>query len=103
MICARLRPRYAKDSAVHPYRQLPTDHEARSAPSEERVLYAVLCAVGAIPVAIALLLGGGFGAEATVGLLMALAGLAGLWTQRAVHRVRERRRPDRPIGRRDGE
>jgi len=63
---------------MHPYRQLPVDREAAPAPSEERVLYAVLCAVGAIPVAIALLRGGGFGVEATLGLLMALAGLAGL-------------------------
>jgi hypothetical protein len=63
---------------VHPYRELPTDHEAPSAPSEERVLYAILCAVGAIPVAIAVLRGGGFGVEATIGLGMALAGLAGL-------------------------
>jgi hypothetical protein len=63
---------------VHPYRQLPTDHEARSAASEERILHGALCAVGAIPIAIALLHGGGFGVEATLGLLMTLAGLAGL-------------------------
>ena len=71
---------------MHPYRQLPTDPEARSAPSEERILYAILCAVGAIPVAIALLRGGSFGVEATLGLGMALAGLAGLghgWASRA--------------------
>lgn len=61
---------------MHPYRQLPTDPETRAAPSEERVLYAILCAVGAIPIA---LLRGGFGVEASLGLLMALAGLAGLW------------------------
>jgi hypothetical protein len=65
------------DSPVHPYRQLPTDREAPPAPSEERILYAVLCAVGAIPVAIALV-DDGFGVEATIGLAMALAGLAGL-------------------------
>jgi hypothetical protein len=63
---------------VHPYRELPTDREAPSPPSEERILHAILCAVGAIPVAVALLGGGGFGVEATVGLLMTLAGLAGL-------------------------
>jgi hypothetical protein len=75
---------------VHPFRQLPTDPEARSAPSEERVLYAILCAVGAIPVAIALLRGGSFGVEATIGLLMALAGLAGLvaWPRAARRRPR---------------
>lgn len=78
LICARLPPRYAIHSAVHPYRELPTDREAPSASSEERVLYVVLCAVGAIPVAVALLRGGGFGVEATIGLGMALAGLAGL-------------------------
>lgn len=63
---------------MHPYRQLPADCEAGPAPSEERILHAILCAVGAIPVVIAVLRGGGFGVEATVGLVMALAGLAGL-------------------------
>ena len=63
---------------MHPYRQLPTAPEARPTPSEERVLYAVLCGVGAIPVAIALVLRGSFGVEATLGLAMELAGLAGL-------------------------
>lgn len=77
---------------MHPYRQLPTDPETRSAPSEERVLYAVLCAVGAIPVAAALV-HGSFGVEATVGLGMALAGFAGLWSRRADHLPR--RRPSR--------
>ena len=62
---------------MHPYRELLTDPEPRSAPSEERVLHAILCAVGAIPVAIALLRGS-FGVEGTVGLGMTLAGLAGL-------------------------
>ncbi len=78
---------------MHPYRQLPTDPEARSAPGEERVIYAVLCAVGAIPIAIALLRGGGLGVEATLGLLMALAGLAGLWNQGAdrIRRLRQSR------------
>jgi hypothetical protein len=74
---------------VHPYRQLPTDREAPSAPSEERVLYAILCAVGGIPVAIALL-GGGFGVEATLGLGMAVAGLAGLIAPIRVARRRPR-------------
>jgi hypothetical protein len=62
---------------MHPYRELPTAPETRSALSEERVLYAILCAVGAIPVPIALLRGG-FGVEASLGLLMVLTGLAGL-------------------------
>jgi hypothetical protein len=75
---------------VHPYRQLPTDPEAPPAPSEERILYAILCAIGAIPVAIALLRGGGFGVEATIGLLMVLAGLAGLVASTRVARRRPR-------------
>lgn len=75
------------NSAMHPYRELPTDPETRSAPSEERVLYAILCAVGAIPVAIALLRGE-FGVEATLGLVMTLAGLAGLVTSARVARGR---------------
>jgi hypothetical protein len=62
---------------VHPYRQPPADREAPSAPSEEWIVHAILCAVGAIPVVIAVL-GGGFGVEATVGLVMAVAGVAGL-------------------------
>ncbi|HEX3761149.1 MAG TPA: hypothetical protein VHW23_20785 [Kofleriaceae bacterium] len=62
---------------MHPYRELPTHHEAPSAPREELILYAILCVIGAIPLAIALL-GGGFGVEATLGLAMTLAGLVGL-------------------------
>ncbi|HEX3474832.1 MAG TPA: hypothetical protein VHT91_07305 [Kofleriaceae bacterium] len=75
---------------MRPYREIPTDPQARSAPSEERILYTALCAVGAIPVAIALLRGGGFGVEATIGLLMALAGLAGLVASARVARPRPR-------------
>ena len=67
---------------MHPYRQPATDREARSAPSEEPILYMGLCVIGAIPIAIALLRGSGFGVEATVGLGMALAGLAGLVASR---------------------
>ena len=70
---------------MHPYRELPTAPELRSAPSEEHVLYTILCAVGVIPVVVALL-GDGFGVEATVGLLMALVGLAGLLASARVTR-----------------
>jgi hypothetical protein len=79
-VLIRARPPVAvrQDRVVHPYRELPTDREAPSAPREELLLYVILCAVGAIPVAAALLRGGGFGVEATVGLAMSLAGLAGL-------------------------
>jgi hypothetical protein len=55
--------RYAMDGAVHPYRQIPTDSEAGSAMTEEWILYGALCGVGAIPIAIALLRGGSFGAR----------------------------------------
>ena len=72
---------------MHPYRELPTDPEPRSTPSEERVLYAILCAVGAIPIVVALL-GGDFGVEATLGLGMTLAGLAGLVASARVARGR---------------
>jgi hypothetical protein len=63
---------------VHP------DHEHRpigaepAAAREERVVYAALCLVGAIPIAVALAHGGAFGVEPTLGLIMALAGAAGL-------------------------
>jgi hypothetical protein len=62
---------------VHPYRK-PASDRAASAPSEELILYVALCAIGAIPVVTTLVRGGAFGVEATIGLLMALAGLAGL-------------------------
>jgi hypothetical protein len=76
--------------AVHPYRQIPTDSEAGSAMTEEWILYGALCGVGAIPIAIALLRGGSFGVEATLGLLMALAGLAGLVASARVARGRRK-------------
>lgn len=90
LIRAQPRARYVWDSAVHPYRQLPTDREAPAPPSEERILYAILCVIGAIPVAIALLRGGSFGVEATFGLGMVLAGLAGLWNRHAARRFGKR-------------
>lgn len=67
---------------MHPYRKLPADH-ASTAPSEELVLYLALCVVGAIPVATVLVRGGTFGVEATLGLMMTLAGLAGLLAARS--------------------
>ena len=48
------------------------------AASEERLVYAALCLVGAIPVGVALAHGGTFGVEPTIGLLMVLAGAIGL-------------------------
>ena len=63
---------------MHPYRKHRSWRTVAPAASEERVLYAALCVVGAIPVAAALDRGGSFGVEPTIGLAMALAGLAGL-------------------------
>ena len=51
------------------------DREARR---EERTLYGVVAAIGALPVAGALARGGAFGVEPTVGLVMLAAGGAGL-------------------------
>ena len=67
----------------HPYREAPmTTDTQQSAASEETVLYGLLLAIGLVPVAIAWASGGGYGAEATVGGLMATGGLLGL-VQRA--------------------
>ena len=65
---------------MHPYRKhRPCCAEASPA-SEELVVYAALCVVGAIPVAVALGRGDAFGVEPTLGMLMAAAGVAGLIT-----------------------
>ena len=45
--------------------------------SEELIIYALLVAIGAIPVAIALVQRTVFGVEATLGLLMVCAGATG--------------------------
>jgi hypothetical protein len=65
---------------MHPYRK---DRECRAevpAASEEVIVYAALCVVGAIPIAVALGRGGALGVEPTLGMLMVLAGAAGLIT-----------------------
>ena len=63
---------------MHPYRKHRPLRTAPPAATEERVVYAALCLVGAIPVAVALAHGGAFGVEPTLGLIMLLAGAAGL-------------------------
>ena len=63
---------------MHPYRKHRPCRAEASPASEELVVYAALCVVGAIPVAVALGRGGAFGVEPTLGMLMALAGVAGL-------------------------
>jgi hypothetical protein len=63
---------------MHPYRKHRPCRAAVPAASEELIVYAALCVVGAIPVAVAVVRGGAFGVEPTLGMLMALAGVAGL-------------------------
>jgi hypothetical protein len=66
-------------SILHPYRKpQPTAARAAKVLDEELIVYAALCVVGAIPVAIALSQDGAFGVEPTLGLLMGIAGIAGL-------------------------
>ena len=63
---------------MHPYRKPRHRDSAAPADGEELVLYVALCVVGAIPVVVAAARGGAFGVEPTIGLMMAVAGLAGL-------------------------
>lgn len=63
---------------MHPYRDPPTldDPPPRAYP-EELIIYGLLVVIGAIPLVLALLAQTGFGAEATLGALMACAGAIG--------------------------
>ena len=64
---------------MHPYRDAPDAVEAAPRPPhEERVLYLALVAFGVLPVAFALIRGGAFGTDATVGAILAIVGVAGL-------------------------
>jgi len=66
-------------SITHPYRTATaTDRRMSAALIEELICYVAMCVVGAIPVGSALARGGAFGVEPTIGLLMMLAGAAGL-------------------------
>jgi hypothetical protein len=70
-------------SNIHPYRKLsPPDHRSTGmlggALGEELIFYVALCLVGAIPLATPIARGGAFGVEPTIGLLMVIAGIAGL-------------------------
>jgi hypothetical protein len=67
-------------SITHPYRKShPTGGSAAAALGEELIFYVALCVVGAIPVAGVVSRGGAFGVEPTIGLLMMVAGIAGLF------------------------
>jgi hypothetical protein len=71
---------------VNPYRELPEPElpEPVVADREDRVLYTLLVLIGTIPVALAVKGGGGFDVQATLGLVMAALGLAGLVTTRRI-------------------
>ncbi len=72
----------------HPYREDPVSTEAHvETHGEERVLYILLTVVGLIPIAIAWGSSARFGAQATIGGLMLVAGLLGL-VRRATHSAR---------------
>ena len=76
-------------SNSHPYRKLsPPDRRSTGALGEELIFYVALCVVGVIPLAKPIARGGAFGVEPTIGLLMVIAGLAGLWAAWRVTRSR---------------
>lgn len=63
---------------MHPFRESAVHAKPRSrAQPEELILYALLIAIGAIPVAIALGEQAAFGVEATLGLIMMCLGALG--------------------------
>jgi nitrate reductase NapE component len=66
---------------MHPYRDPPSARVPIDPPPEERVVYGLCIAIGIIPVA-AVVTGGGFGVNATLGSLMVIAGVAGLRSMR---------------------
>lgn len=64
---------------MHPYRTFTPDVEpAAASDQDESVIYALLVAIGAIPVIVALALGAALGTEATLGAAMIALGIAGL-------------------------
>lgn len=73
---------------MHPYRTSPPTVEPEpESDHDELVIYALLVAIGAIPVIIALVLGAALGTEATLGATMIGLGAAGV-----APRIRRRRR-----------
>jgi hypothetical protein len=72
---------------MHPYREavMRTDPLPDTQPDtqiEEAILYTLLMVIGAIPVAVTLFRHAAFGVEATVGMMMVLAGLVGAISRR---------------------
>jgi hypothetical protein len=79
----------------HPYRTAPAPRadEPATPPVEEVVAYALALVVGAIPAGAAIAHGGRWSASATVGLIVAVLGSAGLvHVARAIRRARRARR-----------
>jgi hypothetical protein len=63
---------------MHPYRDPPiVDEPPAHGYPEEMIIYGLLVVIGAIPLVLALIAQTGFGAEATLGALMACAGAIG--------------------------
>lgn len=64
---------------MHPYRtSAPNDEPEPASDHDELVIYALLVAIGVVPVIVALALGAAFGTEATIGAAMIALGAAGL-------------------------
>ncbi len=78
---------------MHPYRSAPMrTAEQRRIDPEDAVLYGLMIFIGIIPVTIAAITREAFGFDATLGLMMVVAGLVGL----VYHRVHARRRSLEP-------
>jgi hypothetical protein len=68
---------------MHPYRDVPAHRtRRRTVDPEGIVLYGMLAAIGAIPVVIAIVEKIPFGFDATVGLIMLVTGLIGMFVAR---------------------
>lgn len=68
---------------MHPYRESMRTKRAIGADREELLLYVLMAAIGAIPVAIALLRHATFGFDSTLGLVMVAIGVVGMCVQLA--------------------
>lgn len=66
-------------------------NDASNPNREQTVLYALIAAIGTIPVIIALRSGGVFGSEATIGLLMLALAIAGLLAMARIARKQRHR------------
>jgi uncharacterized membrane protein YdjX (TVP38/TMEM64 family) len=67
-------------------------NDAPNQDREQTILYALIAAIGMIPVIVALRSGGVFGSEATLGLLMLVLAVAGLLAMWRIARSQRHRR-----------